>query len=335
MPEVPTRYELAKLSYSEVLDATKHQDDKIGRVLAAIAFFTGGVIAFLDRDAVKARYLVGDRDVPLVAISLGLFLVLAALSALLFVLATSAPLTLPRRRSESSSSTSHLFFRSIASVDHDTWINSWDLNKVQLHEVIVGELIDESHNIAKRVSDKYTRSQEAAALLLIAMPFFVLTVILALDTLVNPTGGQPIEWTFTRRAIVGGSLSLFAALLVYFAGTSSRRNLGWLLLAFPAFIMVTVAGDDSSPWWLVAVAASGVVVAPSFSRLADTGARTGGRSGAQWTVLAGALAVVALACNAVRAEKELTQLAIGAGVLSALPLGNFLVGVRQVFHARS
>jgi hypothetical protein len=51
--------------------------------------------------------------------------------------------------------------------------------------------------------------------------------------------------------------------------------------------------------------------------------------------LAGALAVVALACNAVRAEKELTQLAIGAGVLSALPLGNFLAGVRQVFHARA
>ena len=40
------RLEFARHVYEEVLDATKHQDDKIGRFLAAIAFLFAGAVAF-------------------------------------------------------------------------------------------------------------------------------------------------------------------------------------------------------------------------------------------------------------------------------------------------
>src|SRR4051794_32127601 len=39
--------ELAERAYKEVLDATKHQDDKVGRFLTAIAFLTTGSIALI------------------------------------------------------------------------------------------------------------------------------------------------------------------------------------------------------------------------------------------------------------------------------------------------
>ena len=38
-----------------------------------------------------------------------------------------------------------------------------------------------SHDLARRASNKHRRSQEASALLLIAMPFFAITVLLALE----------------------------------------------------------------------------------------------------------------------------------------------------------
>lgn len=35
----------AEFTYREVLDATKHQDDKVGRFLTAISFLTAGTVA--------------------------------------------------------------------------------------------------------------------------------------------------------------------------------------------------------------------------------------------------------------------------------------------------
>src|ERR1700723_3669088 len=40
-------FEYARLSYTEVLDATKHQDDKIGRLLTAVAFLTVAALAMV------------------------------------------------------------------------------------------------------------------------------------------------------------------------------------------------------------------------------------------------------------------------------------------------
>ena len=49
------KLEFAKEAYAEVLDATKHQDDKVGRYLAALAFLTTGAIALLLGEGILAR----------------------------------------------------------------------------------------------------------------------------------------------------------------------------------------------------------------------------------------------------------------------------------------
>ena len=71
------RLKYARESYKEVLDATKHQDDKIGRFLTAIAFLFTGAIAFGTRsDLLQIRYSLGTEDRALPAICLALFLAL-------------------------------------------------------------------------------------------------------------------------------------------------------------------------------------------------------------------------------------------------------------------
>jgi len=339
------RFELVLLSYTEVLDATKHQDDKIGRILAALAFFVGGVLAFLNPQAISVRYRMGGQQVPLVAMGVGAFLVLAALSALMFVLATTSPLTLPRSHT-TGPRTSHLYFRLIADEHPQRWKELW-VPTSTLRPVLTEELINESYNIAKRASSKYERSQEAIALLLVAMPFFAVSVILALDSL-NVTAAVAanvtivdVEWTQIRRLMVGGVLSFFAGLYIYFAGVTTNRR-GWsialLVVAFPAFVLLTVALPAT--WWsAVVLALVGLVAAKALSDLAVEEAPGDkkpswwdrrGRSPRWWITVLVCLVVTAAASWMIATDAPLARLGIGVMVVSMLPLSNFKPGAAKV-----
>lgn len=125
MTEPPSRFDLARQSYQENLDATKHQDDKIGRFLAAIAFLTGGALVFFDRDVLGVLYRLGNRDLPLAAWSLGAFLVLVSMSVLLLILSLATPLTMPVARKRLRLGRSHLFFLAIAGETEESWRRLW------------------------------------------------------------------------------------------------------------------------------------------------------------------------------------------------------------------
>src|SRR4051812_35004730 len=88
--------QFARVAYAEVLDATKHQDDKIGRFLTAIAFLTAASLAFVNAAGLAATpFEIPGFRVQLLAILLGAFVTLAILSALWFVLSLSTQVTLP------------------------------------------------------------------------------------------------------------------------------------------------------------------------------------------------------------------------------------------------
>jgi hypothetical protein len=80
--------DFARKTYDEVLDATKHQDDKIGRFLTAIAFlFTGAIALGVRTDIPAVKVLIGGTPRALPAIFLGLFLALSIFSVLLLLVA--------------------------------------------------------------------------------------------------------------------------------------------------------------------------------------------------------------------------------------------------------
>ena len=261
----PTRHDLALLSYREVLDATKHQDDKIGRLLGAVAFLTGGALVFADPDVLAQAYRMDGRDYPLAAIFLGAFLVVDLLAVVLWLIAMSAPLTDPGTRDHS-----YTFFRLIA---RDTsWATRWELGTDSPHdpkgleERVALDLVDEARNLAGRASRKYEVSRVASAVFLAAILLLLPTLVLSLDTVrrEEPTAvvspPEPPPWDQIRRALVGGSAA--ALVLVPAVHRHWRRRatggpgVGRLVrFAFsvapaPALVLMAVVADGDRPFLL-------------------------------------------------------------------------------------
>lgn len=162
----------AQESYHEVLDATKHQDDKIGRFLGAIAFVLAGALLFVEPTVLQARYVLGDARLALPVFALSMFLAHIVASALLYLLATSAPLALPRLP-DAEPAHSHLFFRAIAGETGATWDQLWS-DSTTLQDHLITEYIRETLNLAQRADNKAQRSQEASALFVLSLLSFFL-----------------------------------------------------------------------------------------------------------------------------------------------------------------
>lgn len=95
LAEAKERFDLAKLAYDEVLDATKHQDDKVGRFLTAIAFLTAAAIAFCTRsDVLGVRYDL-DGSVPLPGVLFAGFIVFVVVAVVFLLMALGQALRPP------------------------------------------------------------------------------------------------------------------------------------------------------------------------------------------------------------------------------------------------
>lgn len=204
--------DFAKQTYAEVLDATKHQDDKVGRYLAALAFLTTGAIALLFRSGILARdfRFEGDFPVevsaPLIALSALGFFGCVLLSVALLLLCLSTPLRVPGQRREHAPSgnplgKSRLFFSYIGGQPVKDWKKRWELPPEQIQQELTRQYIAESHNLAERARSKYQHTNEAAALFVFALVFLGLAV--ALIVLISLQAGGPI--------VVGREVSIIVA----------------------------------------------------------------------------------------------------------------------------
>jgi hypothetical protein len=125
------RLRLAQIGYNEVLDATKHNDDKIGRSLTSIAFFTTAGVAFAvgnSEQALYVRYRMGGATVPLPSIFLLTFFVIIVLTVIMYLSAMGNPLTLPSQKKnpqDRKKDDSNLFFFVIARQELDDWKKNW------------------------------------------------------------------------------------------------------------------------------------------------------------------------------------------------------------------
>lgn len=293
----PSDHELAHISYIEVLDATKHQDDKIGRLLAAVAFLTGGALVFTARDILQATYVVGGHEYRLTALFLGAFLVLDLVAVILWILTMTTPLTSP---GTSRSDQSFLFFHLIAKTPEDEWKGKWATEG--LVERHTNDLIVEAHNLARRAEGKYVRSGLATRIFLASVIVLVPTVILSVDSVSQPvqapsTAGvldhtsharshptpspqagdttMPIPWTMARRslaalpvAVVVLSLGLWRCWAPAPKRRSSAaamdehtprlaRDLRTLACVQPLFVFFAIVGNGASLAWTLAVLAAG------------------------------------------------------------------------------
>lgn len=273
----PSRLDFAQVAYDQVLDATKHQDDKIGRFLTALAFLTTGAIALLFRQGLLSTEFVFQSQLdfaagnfPLVAwATLGFFLCVL-LSVILLLLSLSTPLKVPDRRGdrEPRIEGSRLFFAYIGREPLVKWMDRWtDATPEILEEEFYRQYVRETHNLAERARAKYQHTNEASALFVLSLLFLgiavALTIVGSLPVTNDVTGAAALTTFCGQVAIaVGIASSLHAAVLVYgrlvherqsfqtVADAASRngdqdaqqwfdstRSLRWLLLTVPAYVM--------------------------------------------------------------------------------------------------
>lgn len=235
-PSDEQEFRLAQLreSYREVLDATKHQDDKIGRFIAGIAFLTAAALVFLQQPGVlEGRYRLGAVNLPLPALFLAAFLSAITLSLLLYLLATSAPLTIP---GSSPTTRSRSFFLLIAGESDRSWQQLWSVPDGQLYRELTDELQQEILNIAQRADAKYRHSAEGSALFVIALMFFLLSGLVTVHMLAL---GSPrtAEWSLAIRAGVGGVLAAMVFLLYYQRYVTAK------------FVAKVVTAGETAPRW--------------------------------------------------------------------------------------
>ena len=260
----PDNLELLKFAYAEVLDATKHQDDKVGRLLGAVAFLTGAALIFARSETLQVGFRFDGRDIPIVAVSLGVFVLLDLVAVILFLTATSAPLTLPRRVGNRRSERSHIYFTPIARTRLEEWLSDWSKPTGDVTAKISDELAHEIRNIALRTERKYRRSSIATNIFIAALVAFAPVVVLGLDVGVNTVTSpdtnliEAITLTNGRRILIGASLSLVVAVVLFSAWQRTRLwaddtwiQVAALAMSYSAFLfMAPIANSRNVSFWM-------------------------------------------------------------------------------------
>lgn len=211
--DVKRKLEIIQWSYGEVLDATKHQDDKIGRFLTAIAFLTTGALALMFRSDLLAYQWkigwpglvdVGYGEFPLLAWFAGAFYACVLLAVSLLLSSLGAPLRVPgvQERYGPNLKDSRLFFTHIARERGDVWERRWlDANPAEIEKEILGHYVNETHNIAERADGKYARTRIGAAFFSIGLSYLAVSILLAIAGIV--AGKGPSDVAVLVRGVLG------------------------------------------------------------------------------------------------------------------------------------
>jgi hypothetical protein len=215
--ELEAKLELINASYAEVLDATKHQDDKIGQLLIGIAFLTAATLALAALGMpsfITRAFVVHPFALPLGLIALAAFLVGVLFSVMLLLASLGTPLRLPglgKKKNLSKNDymqrvkeVSQIYFYEISRISVDQWAHKWEVSAEELKRQRLKSLINETHNLGLRTSAKYDRTTEAVALLSLSLLEFALSVIFVSIIAGSPGGYKPILLELWQRIIIGG-----------------------------------------------------------------------------------------------------------------------------------
>lgn len=226
--------EVAKVAYQEVLDATKHQDDKVGRIITAAAFLTTGAIALVTHTYATSVVLqLPNGSVPIVSICIGIFLASTTFSVIALLVSLATPHVYLSERPDHVSTTNEpyqslIFFHEIGRLSTATWEECWKKNDSELTNHLIDNYIAESLNLARRVKLKYRRTYDALRYLDTGIFYLSLGVISYLIGFSVPvqTAGQPhsLAPTYLNRSILFVGLIVFLLIQVVAIRDQAQYN---------------------------------------------------------------------------------------------------------------
>lgn len=228
---------LLRFAYVEILDATKHQDDKINRLLTTVAFLTAAALALANLSGavpLATAYNVGDSEVPLPQILLGVFLVGVVATVIMLITSLTTPLRFPGaaggnerfKYAPAGAQVSQFYFHEIAKSPLNDWEAKWNQEPAVLEDEQRRLLVRETHNLALRTEYKYARTNEAVAVLSFSLLSFVLAAVMVLMALAPgaPSGPQTAVSRSASPRIVLGAVLLGYSLLTVLASVRSATQ---------------------------------------------------------------------------------------------------------------
>ncbi len=271
---VDARLELLRRSYAEVLDATKHQDDKIGRLFTGVSFLTAAALATANLG--EPRYLsqrytefsIPVQLPPLGIITLAVYLVLVIICVMLLINSLATPLRIPGRKSKSGPrleemkyagdpkiEASQIYFGPIAQYSVEEWSRKWKATPLELKQELTDSLIRENHNLAVRTQFKYGRTSEAITVFNLALLFLSLTVVLGATAAGAGSSTGVIDFPALARWVAASMFGLYLLFQLSASARYSRLTVdeqagkdnvanAWLrhLLAVTAAVWITFLG---------------------------------------------------------------------------------------------
>lgn len=205
---------LIKDVHTAVIEATKHQDEKIGRLLTAIAFLTAAALAVASLKhgvplATKFHLSSGlDLKIAITFLILFTALVVAVVMLLLVALATPYKLTGPNDDVEP---TAPIFFNSIVRIGKEDWHNAWRQHDPELRNARYRAYVDETYKLSVRCRYKYELRMEALAIFALAL----LTLVLAALFIAFASGDGPRSHEGIYRLTLSQSVILSATFALY------------------------------------------------------------------------------------------------------------------------
>jgi hypothetical protein len=222
---IDKKIELLEFTYKEVLDATKHQDDKIGRLLTVIAFLTAGALALANLaggNKVATVFAISPFRAPLTMLCLTVYLLTVFITVSLLVVSFGTPLRLPgiepfrkqRRKTfwVNDIKASQIYFSEIAKVSVEQWREKWKGTESELKRERLDSFIKETHNLSLRTNFKYDRTTEALSVFSLALLAFSLAVgfaYLATTSMHAGDPSDPVEISVRGRILLASVLASY------------------------------------------------------------------------------------------------------------------------------
>lgn len=272
--DIQSKVSSLRFSYHEVIDATKHQDDKIGRFLTAIAFLSASSFAMANlgnsQFLTAVFYFTPNFGIKFSLVTLLVYFLGVLVTILLLLSSFATPLKFPSHESGESDTLlinpyggSTIFFNEIARETKDAWFIRWqgDPKKVIANEKY--SLLVETYNLSLRIRTKYGRMNEAISVFSFAVLGLALSIVCIV---IAATKGKivPLIHDDVRTQNILNNSSLAQATKIVVKIDSSVR---WYLgITFVLFILIQLYATHQSE--VQASSAKGNIEAADYSFIA-------------------------------------------------------------------
>lgn len=267
MSDYTEKISVFTVGYQEVLAALKHQDDKLNRILTALAFLTVAGVALSPKvTQLGGGPVLGDSGPGAPVVLFVVFLAAVAIGVIvtLTAIGPGSPLRHPPSPERRAGRPGSLIFYAFISRD-EQWDDRFDMPGEQLTQELAKNLHRETKQIAQRVDYKIVRAREAGAWVQLAI------VALALMGVLGATGlSSTTRWWIACGLLVVVLTIPFWDLVVMRDTRYIDKDYSGLAYGMLAAIVVLaagflVAGDLADTQWEALAYASVAFIAPRYA----------------------------------------------------------------------